>query len=49
MPQLVAMTLSYPERVTKFNVDFLRKLVINGPDKHPGANFIQQKGQTFKK
>ena len=49
VPQLVAMTLSYPERVTKFNIDFLRRLVINGPDRHPGANFIQQKDQTFKK
>lgn len=49
VPQLVAMTLSYPERVTKFNIDFLRTLIINGPDRHPGANFIQQKDQSFKK
>ncbi len=49
VPVQVAKILSYPERVTASNVDFLRKLVINGPDKHPGANFIQQKGQTFKK
>jgi len=49
VPVHVAQILSYPERVTTSNIDFLRKLVINGPDKHPGANFIQKKGQDFKK
>lgn len=48
VPIHVAKILSYPERVTASNIDFLRKLVINGPDKHPGANFVQQKGKTFK-
>ncbi len=49
VPIHVAKILTYPERVTASNVDFLRKLVVNGPDKHPGANFIQQKGQHMKK
>ena len=49
VPIHVAKILTYPERVTASNINFLRKLVMNGPDKHPGANFIQQKGQTFKK
>jgi len=49
VPIHVAQILSYPERVTSSNIDFLRKLVINGPDKHPGANFVQKKGQDFKK
>ena len=49
VPIHIAQILSYPERVTTSNIDFLRKLVINGPDKHPGANFIQKRGQDFKK
>lgn len=48
VPVHVAKILTYPERVTASNVEFLRKLVINGPEKHPGANFIQQKGQIKK-
>ena len=27
----------------------MRKLVESGPERHPGANFIQQRGQVFKK
>ena len=49
VPVLVAKILSYPERVNNSNIEFLRKLVVNGPDKHPGANFVQVQGQNFKK
>lgn len=45
VPIFVAKILTYPERVTAANIDLLRKLVINGPDKHPGANFVEQRGQ----
>ena len=31
--------MSYPEVVNKLNIEFLRQLVRNGPDVHPGANF----------
>lgn len=27
----------------------MKELVLNGPDKHPGANFVEQRGQVFKK
>lgn len=38
------MTLTYPERVNSSNIELMRKLVRNGPDKHPGANsYIQMK------
>ncbi|KAL6268377.1 hypothetical protein P5V15_001510 [Pogonomyrmex californicus] len=43
VPMYVAMTLTYPERVTPSNIELMRKLVRNGPDIHPGANFIQYK------
>lgn len=27
----------------------MKELILNGPDKHPGANFVEQSGQAFKK
>lgn len=41
VPQHVAKVLTFPERVTKFNIDVLRKAVRNGTEKHPGANHIE--------
>lgn len=41
VPVHVAKVLTYPETVTRFNIERLRGYVINGPDQHPGANFIQ--------
>lgn len=49
VPVHVAKILTYPERVHSANKELLRQLVCNGPDVHPGANFVQQKGQTYKK
>jgi DNA-directed RNA polymerase III subunit RPC1 len=37
VPVDVASTLTYPERVNKYNIESMRKLVINGPTTHPGA------------
>ena len=36
-------------QVTRANIELMRRLVVNGPESHPGANFIQQRGQAFKK
>lgn len=49
VPIHVAKILTYPERVTKFNIKFLRTLVLNGCEQHPGANFVQQKETQLKK
>ncbi|XP_071130930.1 DNA-directed RNA polymerase III subunit RPC1-like [Mytilus edulis] len=49
VPEHVARILTYPERVTKSNIQFLRELVLNGCDHHPGANFVQQKETHLKK
>ncbi|XP_077970587.1 DNA-directed RNA polymerase III subunit RPC1-like [Styela clava] len=49
VPELVAKILTYPERVTKSNIELMRKLVINGSDKHPGANFLQQRHTNMKR
>jgi DNA-directed RNA polymerase subunit A' len=40
VPYDVAMKLTVPERVTPWNIEFLKKLVINGPVSHPGANYV---------
>ncbi|KAJ3513331.1 hypothetical protein NLJ89_g3010 [Agrocybe chaxingu] len=40
VPERVAKILTYPERVTAHNIDVLRQAVKNGPDVHPGANFV---------
>lgn len=45
----MAKILTYPERVFPANLDWLRKLVRNGPDVHPGANYVQQRGVDHKK
>jgi len=46
VPELVAMKLTYPERVTLHNIEKLRKCILNGIDKHPGANYVVQKDGT---
>ncbi|XP_017866097.1 PREDICTED: DNA-directed RNA polymerase I subunit RPA1 [Drosophila arizonae] len=47
IPDIFARKLSYPVPVTEWNVIELRKMVMNGPDVHPGANYIQDsKGLT---
>jgi DNA-directed RNA polymerase subunit A' len=40
VPNDVAMRLSVPEKVTAWNIEGMKKLVINGPEKYPGALYI---------
>jgi len=40
VPRDVAMRLSVPEKVTTWNIEEMRKLVINGPENYPGALYI---------
>ncbi|KAH6583663.1 hypothetical protein BASA61_007889 [Batrachochytrium salamandrivorans] len=49
VPERVAKVLTYPERVTPFNVDRLRLNVINGPDVHPGATYVAVQSTGIKK
>ncbi|KAJ2390774.1 hypothetical protein H4S02_001675 [Coemansia sp. RSA 2611] len=41
VPPVFASKLTYPEPVTPHNVKELRQLVINGPEKWPGAESVQ--------
>jgi DNA-directed RNA polymerase III subunit RPC1 len=49
VPVYVAKTLTYPQVVTRFNLRELRQAVINGPDVHPGANFVQSEAGGLKR
>jgi DNA-directed RNA polymerase, beta'' subunit/160 kD subunit len=40
IPFEIAKRLTVPERVTPWNIDFLKELVKNGPDNYPGANYV---------
>jgi DNA-directed RNA polymerase III subunit RPC1 len=41
VPQQVAKTMTYPDRVSRYNIEALRRLVRNGPNVHPGANYVR--------
>ncbi|EDW36657.1 GL20670 [Drosophila persimilis] len=49
VPVRVAKILTYPERVNLANIRHMKHLVRNGPGTHPGANYVQQRGSSFKK
>jgi DNA-directed RNA polymerase beta' subunit len=42
IPREVAMTVTFPEIVTKYNKHILIKLVRNGPNKYPGAKSVKK-------
>jgi DNA-directed RNA polymerase subunit A' len=43
VPYPIAMTLTIPERVTEWNIEWLKQFVKNGPKKYPGANYVKDK------
>ncbi len=40
VPETVAMKLTIPEIVTEWNIERMKKIIINGPSKFPGVNYI---------
>lgn len=40
VPQEIAMTVTVPVRITSWNIDEVRKYVLNGPRRYPGANYV---------
>ena len=40
VPEKIAKELTVPIKVTSYNKEFLKKLILNGSDKHPGANYV---------
>lgn len=40
VPYSIARNLTYPERVTPYNITYLQELVRNGPTEYPGARYV---------
>ena len=40
VPRSIALNLTVPERVTRFNLDRLQRMVAAGPRSHPGARYV---------
>ena len=40
VPLAIAMELTVPERVTEWNINWLKNFIKNGPKKYPGANYV---------
>ncbi|SCV06117.1 LANO_0H22474g1_1 [Lachancea nothofagi CBS 11611] len=49
VPDRVAKVLTYPEMVTRYNKQKLQELVINGPNEHPGANYVLKKNEEARR
>ncbi|CAF4206459.1 unnamed protein product, partial [Rotaria sordida] len=49
IPEIFAKKLAYPELVTPHNAHELRQLILNGPDVHPGANFVELEDGTIRR
>ncbi|KAK0536264.1 DNA-directed RNA polymerase III subunit C1 (rpo31) [Tilletia horrida] len=49
VPERVAKILTYPDRVFSHNIEVLRQAIINGCDVHPGANYVINGNNGFKR
>jgi len=48
VPMKIAINLTFPEKVNNFNKNKLKKYILNGPFKHPGAKtIIKKNGQKI--
>ena len=47
VPYKIAMDITFPEYVTKYNIDEMYKLVKNGSFKYPGAKFIKKNDGSY--
>ena len=48
VPLKIAMNLTYPEKVNKFNREKLMTLIENGPDKYPGAKYLRKVNENMR-
>lgn len=47
VPIKVAINITFPEIVNKYNIEHMRKLIINGSDNWPGAKYIKKPNNTI--
>ena len=43
VPKKIAMNLTKPVTINKYNIEMARELIKNGPDKYPGAKILEKK------
>jgi DNA-directed RNA polymerase subunit A' len=43
VPEQIARILTIPEKITEWNIEEMKELVMNGPANHPGSNYIIRK------
>ena len=48
VPLKIAMNLTYPERVNKYNREKLMELIENGPNKYPGAKYLRKVNENMR-
>ena len=48
VPLKIAMNLTYPEKVNKFNREKLMGLIENGPNKYPGAKYLRKVNENMR-
>lgn len=49
VPDRVAKILTFPEKVTRYNLSKMRNLVANGADEYPGANYLLKKNEEMRR
>jgi len=49
VPDRVAKVLTFPEKVTMYNKRRLQQLILNGPNVHPGANYLLKKDEEARR
>ena len=42
VPHVIAKKLTVPERVTEWNMDYIKEFIKRGNDEYPGANYIER-------
>nr|ALK02051.1 RNA polymerase III largest subunit [Starmerella magnoliae] len=49
VPDRIAKILTYPEKVTRYNLTKMKNLVSNGADTFPGANYLMKKNEASRR
>ena len=49
VPEIIAKDLTIPVKVNKYNISEIRKVIQNGPNVHPGANYVIRQDGVKKK
>ncbi len=47
VPIKIAINITFPEIVNEYNIEHLKTLILNGPDKWPGAKLIKKNKETI--